>query len=67
MLTLSRSFVSQFKPQHTGVLRYGQEFHQWARLDKITNEQDKFFCDKLYQAGDALAKAMIDNITDFTQ
>lgn len=66
MLTFTASFLAQFKKIHP-ELRYGQEFHQWARLDKITNTEDKFFCDKLYEAGDMLAKAMIDSRTDYTQ
>lgn len=65
MLTFTASFLSQFKRQHP-ELRYGQEFHQWARLDKITGE-DLLFCDKLYQADEHLAKYMIGSRTDFSQ
>ncbi len=65
MLTFSKSFVEQFKRMQP-MLRYGQEFHQWARLDKIAGE-DKEWCDKLYQMDALEAVNAICSRTDYTQ
>lgn len=45
------------------ALRYGQAFHQFMKLEKVTG-QDKDFCDRLYQANEDKAKAMIASRTD---
>lgn len=46
------------------ALRYGQAFHQFMKLEKVTG-QDKSFCDRLYQADEEKAKAMIASRTDY--
>jgi len=48
-------------------LRLGQAFHQHFKLDKITNEENKIFCDSLYEADGDDARKMIESITDYTQ
>jgi hypothetical protein len=65
MLTFTASFLSNFKRTQP-MLRYGQEFHQWARLDKITGE-DGEWCDKLYQMDYVEATQAIHSRTDYTQ
>lgn len=64
MLTFPKSLVDGHK--HTNRnLRWGQSFHQYAKLDKITSRADKFFCDKLYNEPDAKkAKNMVLGRTD---
>ena len=57
MLMFPKSRVDKFK--HTNkALRYGQQFHHFMKLEKIKGH-DKAFCDRLYEASDELAKAMI--------
>lgn len=66
MLTFSKTTVNEFR--HTNKsLRWGQAFHRFMKLDKITNLEDKNFCDKLYNANDEIAKAMVASRTDKTQ
>lgn len=66
MLMFSASEVARF--HHTNPdLRLGQAFHQYFNLEKITNPDDKAFCDKLYQCDGDEAKAMIAERTDHSQ
>ena len=66
MLTFSATVVSQFKHSNPH-LRYGQAFHSYMKLDRVTGA-DLDFCDKLYQEpNEELAKAMIFSRTDLTQ
>jgi hypothetical protein len=44
-------------------LRWGQAFYEHMKLHKVTG-QDKPFCDKLYNATDEIAKAMVASRTD---
>jgi len=62
MLTFPKSMVDRFVKQDN-ELRYGQEFWQWARLDKVQGS-DRIFCDQLYQADGDEARSMIDSRTD---
>lgn len=65
MLTFSKSEVEKFIHRNK-ALRYGQAFHAYFKLEKITGA-DKAFCDKLYNASDDVAKAMIASRIDRTQ
>lgn len=58
------AFVQDFKLKG---LRRGQAFHQYFKLEKITNEEDKKFCDVLYNATDEEANIMIASIMDHGQ
>lgn len=58
MITFSKSEVDRFVHRNK-MLRYGQAFHCQFKLDKVTNPQDKEFCDRLWAADDDKAKAMI--------
>ena len=63
MLIFPNSRVSQFK--HTDKnLRWGQAFHQFMQLEKC--EQDREFCDMLYNASDEKAKNMVRERIDTT-
>lgn len=44
MLMFSKSLVDKFVHRNK-VLRWGQAFHRQFKLDKVTNPQDKDFCD----------------------
>lgn len=44
-------------------LRVGQAFHIFAELHKM--QQDRAFCDRLWQADDETAWSMIESITDY--
>lgn len=69
MLTFSKSEVDQFNRlfQSGKGLRYGQAFHQHFKLEKVTNEEDVVWADRLYQTDGDIAKAMIAGHTDATQ
>lgn len=78
-ISISKSEINQFHRMHQNGkgafvqdfklkgLRLGQAFHQHFKLEKITNEQDKMFCDILYNATDEKANIMIASITDHSQ
>lgn len=57
MLTFPKSAVERFRHRNL-ALRYGQAFHQHMKLEKVVGA-DKAFCDKLYNADEAIARAMI--------
>jgi hypothetical protein len=65
-LTFSNSVIQDFR-HDSKTLRYGQAFYQWVKLEKVVNEIDKCFCDRLYNADDDTAKNMIKSRTDFSQ
>ena len=58
MITFTKSKVDAFKHLNTH-LRWGQAFFGYMKLEKVTNQQDKEFCDRLYNATDEKAKAMV--------
>lgn len=62
MITFSKSEVDSFRHSNK-ALRYGQAFHQHFKLEKVQGS-DKEFCDRLYQAPDDVAKAMVASRTD---
>ena len=67
MLTFSKSEVAKFR-HNNKALRWGQAFHQYFKLEKVTHPQDKEFCDRLYnEANEQRAKAMVQGRTDQTQ
>lgn len=65
-LSFSKSEVDGFRHSNKH-LRYGQQFHQKFKLDKVKDPKDKIWCDKLYHSGDEQAKAMIASRTDHAQ
>lgn len=66
MITFPYSLVAGFRHENK-FLRWGQAFHQYAKLDKVVNHEDKEWCDQLYYANDADAKAMVYSRTDEAQ
>lgn len=48
-------------------LRLGQAFHQYFKLEKITDQENKIFCDRLYESSGDEANKMIESITDYDQ
>lgn len=66
MLKFSKSVVDEFRHRNK-ALRWGQAFHQYMKLEKITNDADKRFCDRLYNAEESVAKAMVQSRIDRTQ
>jgi hypothetical protein len=49
----------------TKYLRWGQAFHQFLELNKITSEPNKTWCDKLYNADYAAALSMVYLVLDW--
>lgn len=71
-LTFSKSTVFEFNSVFKNSdmyrgLRMGQAFHQYMKLDKITNPEDKILCDKLYEKDGQDAINMIESMTDYSQ
>ncbi len=62
MLLFPKSKVDQFKHRNK-ALRYGQAFYQFMKLEKC--DQDKSFCDRLYEVDEERAKQMIASRTDY--
>lgn len=58
--TRVKQFQTHFKS--TTGLRVGQAFHQFMQLEKLTSHRE--FCERLYQADDDKAWAIILSITD---
>ena len=63
MIMFPATSVANFRRTNL-ALRYGQEFHQYMKLEKVTDPKDKLFCDRLFNANDKLAKKMITSRTD---
>lgn len=55
--------------RHTNThLRWGQAFHQFFKLEKITDPKNKDFCDRLYyESNKVKAKAMVASRTQTDQ
>lgn len=78
-ISISKSEIDQFHRMYQGGkgafvqdfklkgLRLGQAFHNHFKLEKITNEEDKVFCDMLYNVDDGKACKMIESIMDHGQ
>lgn len=58
MIMFQKSRVDAFRHLNKS-LRWGQAFHGYMKLEKITDIQDKAFCDRLYYADNEKAKAMV--------
>lgn len=65
-LTFSHSQWKKFRHDNK-LLRYGQQFYQHFKLEKITNPEDRVWCNRLYRASDEVAKAMVKERIDKTQ
>lgn len=65
MLQFSKSEVDKFRHQNK-ALRWGQAFYKHFKLHKVEGS-DKAFCEKLYNASEEVAKAMVASRTDKTQ
>ncbi len=63
MIMFPKSRVDAFTHQNKH-LRWGQAFHHFMRLDKVDHPQDREFCDRLYNADDAKAQAMVQSRLD---
>jgi uncharacterized protein (DUF305 family) len=44
----------------------GQTFHQYFKLEKITNPEAKVLADRIYNADEVEIKDLIDYITDWS-
>lgn len=69
MLTIPRSRVVQFYRDNpewmaTGQ-RFGQVFYHDLQLEKVTNDEDKTWCDALYNADSIAAQKMVIDRTDW--
>lgn len=69
MLTFPGTRVKQFYKENPlwkeKGLRLGQAFHNFMELHKITNPEDKLFCDTLWEASNTIANHMIICRTDW--
>lgn len=62
MFPLSRynEFCKEWKEGKWPHQRFGQAFHNYMRLDKITSEKERLYCDKLWEADNQKAVDLID-------
>ncbi len=51
MIMFPKSRVSAFRHANK-ALRYGQAFFNFMKLEKVTNPQDKQFCNRIYTEPD---------------
>lgn len=66
-------FEREYWSQVKGSMRYGQAFHSYLGLEKLSIDkytdgnisEEKVWLDRLYNADDATAKKMIEEHTDF--
>lgn len=63
MILFPKSRVDAFRHTNTSK-RWGQAFYDHMKLGKVTNPQDKEYCDRIYNADEALAKALVQSRID---
>lgn len=64
MIMFAATKVAKFSHKNLS-LRYGQAFHQYMKLEKVTNVEDKRFCDRIYnEISEEKVKAMITSRID---
>ncbi len=56
-------FQKEYWPLVKGSMRYGQAFHTYLGLEKLST--DKEWLDRLYQSDGETARKMIEERTDF--
>lgn len=62
--SVDRFFREKWPHQKGKGIRMGQAFHQFMNLEKITSDDNKVFCDRLYEADGNKAKAIILSVLD---
>lgn len=62
-ISIPLSRLQAFRYDEKSSLRWGQAFHQYMGLEKVT--QGKVWCDRLYQADNDVAKAMVHEVLDY--
>lgn len=63
-ITIPKTRFDQFRFDPNSGLRYGQAFHQFMGLEKITSNANREWCDKLYNANDNQARNMVKKVID---
>lgn len=63
MITFQKSRLDAFR-HNNSQKRWGQAFYDFMKLSKVKNQADKDFCDRLYNASDDKAKAMVQSRLD---
>jgi len=64
VLTIPFSRFKGFEHKRNDGRRWGQHFHDYMELSKVTNGIDKVWCDKLYTVDDVTARQMVLNVID---
>lgn len=65
MIMLPKTTVDKFVHRNK-ALRYGQAFHQYMKLEKVTQPQDKVYCDRIYnEPNEEVVKAWIRSRLDY--
>lgn len=59
-----KAFQQQFDPSKG--LRWGQAFHQFLKLERVTFPGDLQFCNKLYNTDDNTARSMVESRIDYS-
>lgn len=63
MIMFPKTQVDKFRHMNKAIT-WAQAFCLQMKLDKVTNPQDKEFCDRLRNADEVKAKAMVASRTD---
>lgn len=63
-LTIPASVFYRFNFDPDAGTRYGQQFYEYMKFDKIINAFDRVWCDKIYNSGHALCRQMILTVLD---
>ena len=57
-ITIPRSRYNQFQ-RVPNAQRWGQQFYEFMELHKVTDPDNKIWCDLLYNASDRTARQMV--------
>jgi len=63
-MSIPKSRFDAFRYDPASGLRWGQAFHQYMGLEKVTSNANKEWADKLYYAKDNQAKNMVRKVLD---
>ena len=64
-IVIPKSRLDQFRYDPNSGLRWGQAFHQFMGLEKVTSNANKEWADKLYNAKDNQARNMVLKVIDY--
>lgn len=58
-ITIPKSRYKQFTKDRNDPRRWGQQFHAFMELEKVTDPDNKVWCDVLYNATEHVGRQMV--------